>query len=61
MRPAPTCPARSLLTAGLMLGVYTILEVDEAGLGLAQTLGSARVALALSRRSSPARPGSPTR
>jgi EmrB/QacA subfamily drug resistance transporter len=36
-----------LLIAGLMLGVYTILEVGEAGWGSAQTLGLGTVSLVL--------------
>jgi predicted MFS family arabinose efflux permease len=36
-----------LLTGGLMLGVYTILQVSEQGWGSAQTLGLGAVALAL--------------
>jgi EmrB/QacA subfamily drug resistance transporter len=40
-------PGAALLTGGLMLGVYTILEVHEQGWGSAQTLGLGAVALAL--------------
>jgi EmrB/QacA subfamily drug resistance transporter len=40
-------PGAALLTGGLMLGVYTILEVHEQGWGSAQTLGLGSVALAL--------------
>jgi predicted MFS family arabinose efflux permease len=36
-----------LLTAGLMLGVYTILEVEKQGWGSTQTLGLGVVAIAL--------------
>ena len=36
-----------LLTGGLMLGVYTILEVEKQGWGSAQTLGLGGVAIAL--------------
>jgi predicted MFS family arabinose efflux permease len=36
-----------LLTGGLMLGVYTILEVEQQGWGSAQTLGLGGVAIAL--------------
>jgi hypothetical protein len=36
-----------LLTAGLMLGVYTILQVDQHGWGSTRTLGLGAVALAL--------------
>ena len=40
-------PGAVLLTGGLMLGVYTILEVAEQGWGSAQTLGLGAVAVAL--------------
>src|SRR4051812_43332334 len=40
-------PGASLLTAGLMLGVYTILEVADHGWGSAHTLGFGAVAIAL--------------
>jgi EmrB/QacA subfamily drug resistance transporter len=40
-------PGAVLLTGGLMLGVYTILQVSEQGWGSAQTLGLGAVALAL--------------
>jgi EmrB/QacA subfamily drug resistance transporter len=40
-------PGAVLLTSGLMLGVYTILQVGEVGWGSAQTLGLGGVALAL--------------
>jgi EmrB/QacA subfamily drug resistance transporter len=40
-------PGALLLTGGLMLGVYTILQVHEQGWGSAQTLGLGGVALAL--------------
>jgi EmrB/QacA subfamily drug resistance transporter len=40
-------PGAVLLTAGLMLGVYTILEVGEQGWGSTQTLGLGAVSLAL--------------
>jgi EmrB/QacA subfamily drug resistance transporter len=40
-------PGAALLTGGLMLGVYTILEVDQQGWGSAQTLALGGVALAL--------------
>ena len=36
-----------LLTGGLMLGVYTLLEAGEQGWGSAQTLGLGAVAIAL--------------
>jgi EmrB/QacA subfamily drug resistance transporter len=40
-------PGAVLLTTGLMLGVYTILQVDQQGWGSTQTLGLGAVALAL--------------
>jgi MFS family permease len=40
-------PGAVLLTGGLMLGVYTILQVDKQGWGSAQTLGLLAAALAL--------------
>jgi len=40
-------PGALLLTAGLMLGVYTILEVEKQGWGSTQTLGLGAVSLAL--------------
>jgi EmrB/QacA subfamily drug resistance transporter len=40
-------PGAFLLTGGLMLGVYTILEVEKQGWGSTQTLGLGGVALAL--------------
>jgi EmrB/QacA subfamily drug resistance transporter len=40
-------PGAVLLTGGLMLGVYTILEVHEQGWGSTQTLGLGAVSLAL--------------
>ena len=40
-------PGAVLLTGGLMLGVYTILEVESQGWGSLQTLGLGAVALAL--------------
>jgi EmrB/QacA subfamily drug resistance transporter len=40
-------PGAVLLTGGLMLGVYTILEVEQQGWGSTQTLGLGGVALAL--------------
>ena len=40
-------PGAALLTSGLMLGVYTILQVGEQGWGSAQTLGLGAVAVAL--------------
>jgi EmrB/QacA subfamily drug resistance transporter len=40
-------PGATLLTGGLMLGVYTILEVHEQGWGSARTLGFGAIAIAL--------------
>jgi EmrB/QacA subfamily drug resistance transporter len=40
-------PGAALLTGGLMLGVYTILEVEDRGWGSTQTLGLGAVAIAL--------------
>jgi EmrB/QacA subfamily drug resistance transporter len=40
-------PGAALLTGGLMLGVYTLLETSEQGWGSTQTLGLGAVALAL--------------
>ena len=40
-------PGAALLTGGLMLLVYTILEVEKQGWGSAQTLGLGAVAIAL--------------
>jgi EmrB/QacA subfamily drug resistance transporter len=40
-------PGAVLLTSGLMLGVYTILQVGEQGWGSARTLGLGAVSLAL--------------
>jgi EmrB/QacA subfamily drug resistance transporter len=40
-------PGAVLLTGGLMLGVYTILEVEQRGWGSTQTLGLGSVAIAL--------------
>jgi EmrB/QacA subfamily drug resistance transporter len=40
-------PGAVLLTGGLMLGVYTILQVEKHGWGSAQTLGLGAVAIAL--------------
>jgi EmrB/QacA subfamily drug resistance transporter len=40
-------PGAVLLTSGLMLGVYTILEVEQRGWGSTQTLGLGSVAIAL--------------
>src|SRR5215210_2304454 len=40
-------PGAALLTGGLMLGVYTILQVGEQGWGSTQTLGLGAVSVAL--------------
>jgi EmrB/QacA subfamily drug resistance transporter len=40
-------PGAALLTGGLMLGVYTILQVSERGWGSTQTLGLGAVSIAL--------------
>ena len=40
-------PGAALLTSGLMLGVYTILQVSEQGWGSTRTLGLGAVAIAL--------------
>ena len=40
-------PGAALLTGGLMLGVYTILQVSEQGWGSTRTLGLAAVSIAL--------------
>jgi EmrB/QacA subfamily drug resistance transporter len=40
-------PGAALLTGGLMLGVYTILEVHEQGWGSTQTLGFGALSIAL--------------
>jgi EmrB/QacA subfamily drug resistance transporter len=47
LRQGADIPGAVLLTAGLMLGVYTILEVEQQGWGSAQTLGLGGVAIAL--------------
>jgi EmrB/QacA subfamily drug resistance transporter len=47
LRAGADLPGAVLLTGGLMLGVYTILQVDEQGWGSAQTLGLGAVAVAL--------------
>ena len=55
-------PGAVLITAGLMLGVYTLLEAGEQGWGSTQTLGlGARRRSRCSRPSSSARRGSRTR
>ena len=40
-------PGAALLTGGLMLGVYTILQVEQHGWGSSETLGLGSVAIAL--------------
>src|SRR3954463_8820005 len=40
-------PGALLLTAGLMLGVFTIVQIDQVGWGSAQTLGLGAVSAAL--------------
>src|SRR3954469_22898475 len=40
-------PGAALLTSGLMLGVYTILQVSEAGWGSTRTLALGAIAIAL--------------
>ena len=47
LREGADFPGALLLTAGLMLGVYTLLEAGEQGWGSAQTLGLGGVAIAL--------------
>jgi EmrB/QacA subfamily drug resistance transporter len=47
LRQGADIPGAVLLTAGLMLGVYTILEVEQQGWGSTQTLGLGGVSLAL--------------
>jgi predicted MFS family arabinose efflux permease len=47
LREGADLPGAVLITAGLMLGVYTILGVDEHGWTSGQTLGQAAVAAAL--------------
>ena len=47
LREGADIPGAALLTGGLMLGVYTILEVHEQGWGSAQTLGLGALAIAL--------------
>jgi EmrB/QacA subfamily drug resistance transporter len=47
LRAGADLPGAALLTAGLMLGVYTILQVGDTGWGSATTLGLGAVALAL--------------
>jgi EmrB/QacA subfamily drug resistance transporter len=47
LREGADVPGAVLVTAGLMLGVYTILQVHEEGWGSAQTLGLGAVSLAL--------------
>jgi EmrB/QacA subfamily drug resistance transporter len=47
LRKGADMPGAALLTGGLMLGVYTILEVAERGWGSLHTLGLGGVSLAL--------------
>jgi MFS family permease len=47
LRRGADIPGAALLTAGLMLGVYTILEVEQQGWGSTQTLGLGAISLAL--------------
>ena len=47
LREGADIPGAALLTAGLMLGVYTILEVEQQGWGSTQTLALGDVAIAL--------------
>src|SRR5215218_2041494 len=47
LRQGADIPGAALLTGGLMLGVYTILEVEHQGWGSTQTLGMGAVAIAL--------------
>jgi EmrB/QacA subfamily drug resistance transporter len=47
LREGADIPGAVLVTSGLMLGVYTILQVQEQGWGSAQTLGLGAVSLAL--------------
>jgi EmrB/QacA subfamily drug resistance transporter len=47
LRAGADVPGAVLLTAGLMLGVYTILEVEQQGWGSTQTIGLGAVAMAL--------------
>src|SRR5687768_3927237 len=46
LRHGADIPGAALLTGGLMLGVYTILQAGEQGWGSAQTLGLGAVSLA---------------
>ena len=47
LREGADIPGAALLTAGLMLGVYTILDVEQQGWGSTQTLALGGVAIAL--------------
>jgi EmrB/QacA subfamily drug resistance transporter len=47
LRQGADLPGAALLTAGLMLGVYTILEVEQQGWGSTQTLALGGVSVAL--------------
>ena len=50
LRAGADLPGALLLTGGLMLGVYTILQVGEEGWGSTRTLGLGAVSLAAARR-----------
>ena len=47
LREGADIPGAVLVTSGLMLGVYTILQVNENGWGSSETLGLGAVAIAL--------------
>jgi EmrB/QacA subfamily drug resistance transporter len=47
LRKGADIPGAVLLTSGLMLGVYTILEVEKQGWGSSRTLGLGGISLAL--------------
>jgi MFS family permease len=47
LRQGADVPGAALLTGGLMLGVYTILQVSESGWGSTRTLGLGAVSIAL--------------
>jgi EmrB/QacA subfamily drug resistance transporter len=47
LRNGADIPGAALLTAGLMLGVYTILQVESAGWGSTETLALGGIAVAL--------------
>ena len=62
LRHGADLPGAALLTGGLMLGVYTILQVGEQGWGSSRTLDARRrLRRRCSPRSSSARRGSRTR